>query len=131
MSDKPRKKRPNMEIWSDQPTQGPQCYQDLLDFVEDQLAEELDDALHKAITNHQPFNTAHEGYAVILEELDELWDEVKAWQPNDHRTAQLRKEAIHVAAMAIRFIKDVCDKEPVTPKVEDDEPPLDWRRVDG
>lgn len=86
-------------------------YPTILPTIGNSLAEELDEALHKAITKHAPFNTAHEGYAVILEELDELWDEVKAWQPDNHRVAEMRKEAVHVAAMAIRFIKDVCDKE--------------------
>lgn len=85
-------------------------YPVIMPTIGNQLAEELDDALHKAITKHTPFNNAHEGYAVILEELDELWDEVRAWQPDSHRTVEMRKEAIHVAVMAIRFIKDVCDK---------------------
>lgn len=50
-------------------------------------------------------NSAHEGYAVILEELDELWDEVKG---NDlKRNERMRAEAIQVAAMAIRFIEDL------------------------
>lgn len=44
----------------------------------------------------------HEGYAVLLEELDELWDEVKANHPE--RSERMRKEAIQVAAMAIRFV---------------------------
>lgn len=43
--------------------------------------------------------SAHESYAVLLEEVDELWDAIKA---NDLPHA--RKEAIQVAAMAIRFI---------------------------
>lgn len=48
------------------------------------------------------FNSAHEGYAVILEELDEAWDEIKR---ND--LAAARKEMIQVAAMALRFLLDV------------------------
>jgi hypothetical protein len=89
----------------------------ILPTIGNRLAEELDDALHKAITKHAPFNTAHEGWAVIFEELDELWDEVRAWQPDDHRVVQMRKEAMHVAAMAIRFIKDVCEKSAAGPTV--------------
>lgn len=91
---------------------GAVTYPTILPTIGNQLAEQLDDSLHKAITKHAPFNTAHEGYAVILEELDELWDEVRAWQPTDHRIPEMRKEALHIAAMALRFIKDVCDKEP-------------------
>jgi len=53
------------------------------------------------------FNTAHEGYAVILEELDELWDEVKR-NPEARIREAMRKEAIQVAAMALRFIIDCC-----------------------
>lgn len=57
-----------------------------------------------------PMNSAHEGYAVILEELDELWDHVKTKQGKRDLTA-MRKEAIQVAAMAVRFAAEVCDEE--------------------
>lgn len=86
-------------------------YPVMMPTVGNKLAEELDDSLRKAIAKHAPMHSAHEGWAVINEELDELWDEVKAWQPTDHRIEQMRKEALHVATMAIRFIKDVCDGE--------------------
>jgi hypothetical protein len=86
-------------------------YPTMLPTIGNELADELDDALHKAIAKHKRFNSPHEGYAVILEELDELWDEVRAWQPADSNRAEMRKEAIHVAAMAIRFIKDICEEE--------------------
>ena len=56
----------------------------------------------------KPFSTYHEGYAVILEELDELWDEVKS---RDHSHYRMKKEAIQVAAMAIRFIYDLLEGE--------------------
>jgi len=53
------------------------------------------------------FHNQHEGYAVILEELDELWDEVKKNQRNYDIPAQ-RKEAVQCAAMCIRFIAELC-----------------------
>lgn len=62
------------------------------------------DFLEKAVKKHPPMNTPHEGYAVILEEVDELWDEVKK-QSGGHGPEAV-KEALQVAAMAIRFILD-------------------------
>jgi hypothetical protein len=56
------------------------------------------------------FVNQHEGYAVILEELDELWDEVKKNQKNYDLAAQ-RKEAIQCAAMCIRFIAELTPKQ--------------------
>lgn len=61
-----------------------------------------------AITKFAPFNSAHEGFAVLKEEVDELWDEVRAKQGARDIEA-MRKEAVQVAAMALRFIVDVCD----------------------
>lgn len=51
---------------------------------------------------------AHEMYAILLEEVDELWDVVKTnAKKNPQRSADMRKEAIQVAAMALRFIVEV------------------------
>lgn len=64
-----------------------------------------------ATSKNGPFNSAHEGYGVILEELDELWDEIK--KKHALRSPEkMREEAIQVAAMALRFITDVCDRDP-------------------
>ena len=58
------------------------------------------------------FHNAHEGYAVLLEEVDELWENVKLNQiRNPDRKAKMRREAIQVAAMAIRFIFDCCRED--------------------
>lgn len=63
------------------------------------------------------FHNIHEGYAVLLEEVDELWDEVKKnpekayfehFDAKGKHRMELRKEAIQVAAMAIRFAAEVC-----------------------
>ena len=55
-----------------------------------------------ATSNHGKFHSMHEAYAVLLEEVDELWDVIKS-----HRGDE-RKEAVQVAAVAIRFIMDFC-----------------------
>lgn len=56
----------------------------------------------RATKKFSTFNSAHEGYAVILEELDEMFDAIKA-----NQNGKARAEAVQVAAMAVRFILDV------------------------
>lgn len=51
---------------------------------------------------HGGFNSAHEGYAVILEELDELWDEVKLKRKN-RDPDNMYRECVQIAAMALKF----------------------------
>jgi hypothetical protein len=65
--------------------------------------------------------SAHEGAAIIQEEWEELWETVKAHKViglshklRSDDAAKMRKEAVQLAAMAIRFISDVCDQEVFT-----------------
>ncbi len=65
--------------------------------------------LAKARKKFPVMASAHEGWAILREEVDELWDDVKG--PDDSgRGGRMRAEAVQVAAMALRFIEDVCDK---------------------
>lgn len=75
----------------------------------DNICGELLYELQRARSMYSKFNSAHEGYATILEELDELWDEIKK-KPEKRNIMKMRKEAIQVGAMAVRFIQDICDK---------------------
>lgn len=63
----------------------------------------------QAMDNWPPFNSAHEGFAVLKEEVDELWDHVKTNQKKRDIEA-MRKEALQVAAMALRFAVECCDE---------------------
>jgi hypothetical protein len=62
------------------------------------------DEFEKARRKFPAFNSGHEGWAVLREEVDELWDEVKKREPDPDK---LRHEAIQVAAMALRFVVEV------------------------
>lgn len=64
----------------------------------------------KAMGMWPPMNSAHEGWGVLSEEMDELWEHVKLKQQS-RDLAAMRKEAIQVAAMAIRFAFEVCNEE--------------------
>jgi len=55
-------------------------------------------------------NSAHEAYAVLAEEMDELWSHVKTNQKR-RDLPEMRHEAIQVAAMAVRFVREICDGE--------------------
>jgi hypothetical protein len=69
---------------------------------------EVSAELARAVRKFGPFHSGHEGYAVILEELCELWDEIK---PQHQNPVAMRSEAAQVAAMALRFMIDICPKE--------------------
>lgn len=70
-----------------------------------QAAEEIAAEAFQAREKFAPFNSSHEGYAVIAEELDELWDDVKR---ND--IPHSIEEAVQVGAMALRYIADMRTK---------------------
>lgn len=66
--------------------------------------------VERATAAWPPYNSAHEGYAVLLEEVDEL--KAHVWMNQKRRDLDaMRKEAIQVAAMAVRFVLDVCTEE--------------------
>lgn len=56
--------------------------------------------LARAEAKHPSFASAHEGHSVIREELEELWDHVKA---DTGYTEEAYREAIQIAAMGLRY----------------------------
>ena len=58
------------------------------------------DELQRAEQMHKPINSLHEGYAVITEELDEFWDQVKR-KSCDRDSVSVRTELVQVAAMCV------------------------------
>lgn len=60
----------------------------------------------RAQAKHPKMNSPHEGHSVIREELEELWDHVKA---DTGQTPDARKEAIQVACTAVRYVLDLID----------------------
>ncbi len=59
-----------------------------------------------ARARHAPMRGAHEGNAVILEELDELWELVR--QDRGARPEAIL-EAMQIAAMALAYMVEVAE----------------------
>lgn len=74
----------------------------------DEIASDVKKEFAQASEKFGPFNSAHEGYAVLLEEMDELKNEV--WKKNRDKD-RIREEAIQIAAMAIRFVYDITEEK--------------------
>ena len=72
--------------------------------------DEVDEEVQTAIEKFPSMNSAHEGFSILAEEVDELWEHVRGKQ-GLRNVAAMRKEAMQVAAMAIRFMVDVCGLE--------------------
>lgn len=69
----------------------------------DLISKEYDSACKK----FPKFNSYHEGYAVLKEEVDELWDQIKK---KDHRDPLLEMEAVQVGAMALKFLVSLINE---------------------
>lgn len=74
--------------------------------MKNSFSELLKNELVKARIKNPPINSVHEGYSIILEEVDEFWDWVKMKKklrdPNEMLT-----ELVQIAAMAQRTAEDV------------------------
>jgi hypothetical protein len=78
--------------------------------------------MRRAMAKHgKPYNSLHEASAVVREEYEEMWDEIKA---DDHRRAI--EEAVQLAATSTRLLVDLGgDLEAVlgpVPQVAEEEP---------
>jgi hypothetical protein len=79
------------------------------------ICDDILDEFQRARTRFAPFNSAHEGYAVILEEVEELWTEIKDNKRIEaNRQKDMRAEAIQIGAMIIAFITECCDNNSIT-----------------
>lgn len=71
------------------------------------ILEEIKAELERAYAKHgtAPWGR-HEAYAIALEELDEVWDEIRA----DGPPASLRRELVQLAAVCIRYLEQPGDR---------------------
>ena len=68
----------------------------------DQIAHAITCELERAYRKHGSEQWGrHEFYAILKEEMDELWDAIKT----DAAEGELAKEAIQVAAMVFRYLE--------------------------
>lgn len=74
--------------------------QDVLDEVQEEVA--------SAEAKWPAMNSAHEAYGVLMEEIRELEEHIFTNQKR-RNMAEMRAEAIQVAAMAVRLVRDICD----------------------
>ncbi len=69
----------------------------------DKIINDIKTELNSANEKFPPFKSTHEAYAVILEEMDEFWDEVKKKNP-DYKN--MKTELIQISAMCIKTIQN-------------------------
>jgi len=55
----------------------------------------------RATLLHGGFNSAHEAYGVLLEEVDEFWEEVRK-KRSERSRSNMRQELVQIAAMAMK-----------------------------
>ncbi|GIW60265.1 MAG: hypothetical protein KatS3mg087_1331 [Patescibacteria group bacterium] len=64
------------------------------------------DELIRAMGRYRPSRSAHEAFAIIKEEVDELWEAVRT-----NNTHKVYYETVQVAAMAIRLLYDYATNQ--------------------
>jgi uncharacterized protein YydD (DUF2326 family) len=78
-----------------------------LNIMDRSVLVEVGDELRRARAEHDNYNSLHEAYAVIKEELDEFWEEVR--KKTAQRSAeQCRTELVQIACTAVRAVNDLA-----------------------
>lgn len=75
-------------------------------FLNPNFSEMVQEELESARAHHKPINSSHEGYAVILEEVDEFWEEVRK-KRSERSVDRMLSELVQVGAMAQRVAEDL------------------------
>ncbi len=73
------------------------------------ISEELD----RANSMFGPFNSCHEGYAVMLEEFQEFWEEIRLAKRSDVLNVAMMTELIQFLAMGVKLIESLPNKEKI------------------
>jgi NTP pyrophosphatase (non-canonical NTP hydrolase) len=74
------------------------------------ILHDVQEEVFRALFLHpRPTASAHEGLSVLEEEVAELRQIVYSKQ-RDRDLDEMRKEAVQVAAMAVKFVLHVCDE---------------------
>ncbi len=76
------------------------------DLCDSEFLEDAVDEVYEAENVYPSMNSLHEAYAVIKEEVEEWWDEVKK-KPAARDRKLLRKELVQVVAMCVRTARDL------------------------
>ena len=75
--------------------------------MDEMVLEEVAAEIEEARLEHGDYNSPHEAYAVIKEELDEFWDIVKMKTAKRSASA-MKKELNQIACTAIRAVNDLA-----------------------
>lgn len=76
----------------------------------DGILREVRAEVNRANDIHGGYHSAHEAYAVLLEEVDEFWEEVRR-KRSERSPARMREELVQVAAVAVRAIEALAPLE--------------------
>ncbi len=63
--------------------------------------------VERTVRKHPPINSLHEGFAVMLKELDQFWVEVKKARDSRERDVEATVGLVRIAAMTIRTLADI------------------------
>ena len=73
---------------------------------QDVVVTEFYEEITKGVNKFGNYRSYHEAYAVIKEEFDELWDELKI-NADNRDLVKVYKEAIQVAATSFRLAEEI------------------------
>jgi len=73
----------------------------------DESLKQIEIEFLRASDLYSDLHSNHEAYAVIKEEIDELWDAIKK-NKGTKGDKQIRHELIQIGAMVVRYLDNLC-----------------------